>query len=309
MYQSILDKMSRMRIFGKWPVARYLSWNKRVWDHMTIPRSATSSRLALLYGNFLHSLVRAQGNRKQAFHTSFLRNRPELELIRRLSCQRCEGSTLNISVLGCSAGAEVYSVLWTIRTARPDLKVVMNAVDISRDILEFAQKGIYSLKAPEWGDVPVFGHMTEEEMLQIFDIMEDHARIKPWIKEGIVWRLGNAGDPAMLDLLGLQDMVVANNFLCHMEPPGAERCLRNIARLVKPGGYIFVSGVDLDVRTTVALDLGWKPVPDLMEEIHEGDPWRRDLWPWHYGGLEPFDKRRPDWKVRYASCFRAGEQI
>jgi hypothetical protein len=33
-------------------------------------------------------------------------------------------------------------------------------------------------------------------------------------------------------LLGLQDIVIANRFLCHMEPRDAERCLRNIARLV-----------------------------------------------------------------------------
>src|SRR5438034_4334882 len=44
------------------------------------------------------------------------------------------------------------------------------------------------------------------------------------------------------------------------------------SRLVSPGGYLFVSGVDLDVRTKVALDLGWEPVPELIKEIHNGDP-------------------------------------
>jgi 2-polyprenyl-3-methyl-5-hydroxy-6-metoxy-1,4-benzoquinol methylase len=79
---------------------------------------------------------------------------------------------------------------------------------------------------------------------------------------------------------------VANRFLCHMEPAAAERCLRNIARLVKPGGYLFVSGVDLDVRTRVARGMGWKPVMDLIREIHEGDPSSRDGWPVDYTGLE-----------------------
>jgi len=41
--------------------------------------------------------------------------------------------------------------------------------------------------------------------------------------------------------------VVANRFLCHMEPPDAQNCLRNIGRLVKPGEYLFVTGIDLDV--------------------------------------------------------------
>ncbi len=59
-------------------------------------------------------------------------------------------------------------------------------------------------------------------------------------------------------------MVVASNFLCHMAPADAEQYLGNITRLVSPGGYLFVSGVDLDVRTKVAFDLGWEPVRELM---------------------------------------------
>ena len=59
-----------------------------------------------------------------------------------------------------------------------------------------------------------------------------------------------------------------------------------------PDGYLFVSGVDLDVRTKVALDLGWEPVPELMAEIHDGDPLVRADWPWHWWGLEPLDRRR-----------------
>ena len=51
----------------------------------------------------------------------------------------------------------------------------------------------------------------------------------------------------------------------------AERCLRNIARLVSPHGYLFVSGIDLDIRTKVAADLGWNPLQELLEQIHEGD--------------------------------------
>ena len=63
----------------------------------------------------------------------------------------------------------------------------------------------------------------------------------------------DAADPELINILGPQDMVVASNFLCHMAPADAEKCLGNIAQLVSPGGYLFVSGVDLDVRTKVQL--------------------------------------------------------
>jgi len=89
-----------------------------------------------------------------------------------------------------------------------------------------------------------------------------------------------------------------------MESSEAETCLRNIVRLVVPGGYLFVSGIDLDVRTKVARELGWKPVLDLLEDVHDGDVSIRQSWPFEYWGLEPLDKRRSDWKVRYASVFQ-----
>jgi len=88
--------------------------------------------------------------------------------------------------------------------------------------------------------------------------------------------------------------------------PQAEDCLRNLARLVKPGGYLFVSGVDLGVRSKVARKLGWRPVAELISDIHEGDPSLRRDWPLEYWGLEPFDQGRVDWKTRYASVFQPG---
>jgi len=306
MSQSFLTKIAKIRILGKSPVNSYLRLNRRIWRYL--PPSLTTLRPISSYGSFLQTLVRLRANRRQNFGTLFLRNRPQLELIRRLSNQRDNGSHLKISVLACSNGAEVYSIMWTIRSSRPDLKIVMNAIDISKEVLELAQRGIYSLNTPELVGEQIFKRMTEEEIGQMFDREGARAKVKLGIKEGINWHLGNAGDPEIIDALGPQDIVVANNFLCHMDPTNAERCLRNIARLVTPGGYLFVSGIDLDIRTKVALDLGWKPVTDLMEEIHNGDPSVKGDWPWKWWGLEPFNKRREDWKVRYASGFQLGER-
>ena len=172
-----------------------------------------------------------------------------------------------------------------------------------------AQKGVYSLETPELVEERIFRRMTAEEMREMFNIEGDLAGIRSWIKQGINWHLGDAGDPKILNVLGPQDVVVANNFLCHMDPSDAEKCLRNIAKLVNPGGYLFVSGIDLDVRTKVARDLGWKSLQDLIEEIHDGDPSLRRDWPWEWWGLEPLNQRRRDWKIRYASGFRLGKEV
>ena len=193
---------------------------------------------------------------------------------------------------------------WRIRSARPDLRLTLHAVDISKQAVEFAKRGEYSLTASQLSSTAIFERMTTAEMEEFFDRDGDVMRVKSWIKEGIDWQVGDAGERGIVDALGPQDIVVANNFLCHMDAPEAEACLRNIARLIRTHGYVFVSGIDLDVRTKVAFDLGWEPLQELLEEIHEGDPCMRELWPCQYAGLEPINKKRQDWRTRYAAAFQ-----
>ena len=298
----ILAKATRLKILGKSPAGFYLRLNQWIWERL--PSRVRNLYPVRSYGEWLHTLVCLRARRQMYLGTFFLRNRPALELMCRLARRKTQGSTLRIAVLGCSIGAEVHSILWTIRSARPDLKVLLDAVDISQEILTFAEKGIYAPETSDLVGASIFERLSEAEKVEMFDWEGDQAEVKSWLREGITWQVDNAAAPELKDILEPQDMVVASNFLCHMMPAEAEKCLRNMARLVRPGGYLFVSGVDLDVRTKVALDLGWEAVPELMAEIHEGDPSVRGDWPWQWWGLEPLNRRRHDWQTRYAACFR-----
>ena len=309
----------------------YLFQSRWIWRHL--PNSLKKLSIGRAYGRHLHALISSYSKRGQSHGTFFQRNRPEMELMCRLVGQKAHGARVAIAVLACSKGAEVYSILWSIRTSRPDLKVTLQAVDISQEIIDFAKEGAYSLKGPAslkaqdhlamteeekliWitcrdqgpdQSLSIFERLDKSEMDAMFDRVGDQVKVKSWLKEGITWRLGDASAPELIHALGTQDVVVANRFLCHMEPAAAERCLRNIAGLVKPGGYVFVSGVDLDVRTKVTKEMDWKPVPDLIREIHEGDFSLAMGWPLEWWGLEPFSKDHPDWRIRYASVFQVGE--
>jgi chemotaxis methyl-accepting protein methylase len=245
--------------------------------------------------------------------------------MRRLVNQKARNSTVQIAVLACSKGAEVYSIIWTIRSARPDLKIHLYAVDISPEIVDFARRGVYSRKGLDgmalredertqtenvlWNtcrdqNAPIFERMTDHEFAAMFELQGDYAAIRPWLKQGITWLCADAGDPELVSHMGPQDIVVANRFLCHMKPAAAERCLLRVARLVKPGGYLFLSGVDLDVRTKVVQKMGCKPVTEFIREIHEGDASLNEGWPLEYWGLEPLRENRRDWEIRYASVFQ-----
>jgi chemotaxis methyl-accepting protein methylase len=287
--------------------------------------------LGRTYARYLDWTVRRCSDRKQFVATFFLRNRPELLLLSRLLEDRPSRSRVSIAVMACSKGAEVYSLVWAVRSARPDLELNVGAVDISQEIVDFAKDGIYSLnrddafraisdKASESDErierstskdqnAWMFERMTSDEMRAMFNIQGGVAEVKSDLRIGISWLCGDAGDPQLQTFLGLQDIVVANRFLCHMKPDAAAKCLRNIAKLVRPGGYLFVTGIDLDVRTQVASDLGWQPVPDLIREIHDGDDSIRRGWPTEYWGLEPFDSKRPDWNIRYASVFQITDAL
>jgi SAM-dependent methyltransferase len=299
--RSWLARLVRSRILGRSPVSGYLRLSQRLWNRL--PPSVAEFGPIRRCGNTLHALAKLHGTRRQACSTFFLRSRPQLELVRRL-VERIEAKTLRVAVLGCSTGAEAYSLAWRIRSARPDLQLVMNAVDISRRAIEVASRGAYSLATRQVTDTNIFERMTQAEIRELFDIDGDAATVKPWISEAIEWHIGDAGGAKTVAALGPQDIVVANNFLCHMPDAAAERCLHNIAHLVRPHGYLLVSGIDLDVRSKVADELGWRPVEELLEEIHEGDPCMRQLWPCHYGGLEPLNKKRADWRRRYAAAFQ-----
>jgi CheR methyltransferase, SAM binding domain len=303
---AISAKAAKLKLFGKSPAGFYLRLNRRIWD--TIPLGLRNFYPIRACGAWLHSLVRLHATRQQYFGTFFLRNRPALELMRRVAEDKAEGSTLRIAVLACSIGAEVYSILWTIRSARPDLKVLLCAVDISKEILRFAEKGVYAPRTCGLVGSSIFERLTAREIEHMFDLEGDDASVKPWLREGIAWQLGDASSPELVNVLGPQDIVVANNFLCHMEPPAAENCLRNIVGLVDREGYLFVSGIDLEVRAKVAHELGWRPVPELLVQIHDGDPSIREGWPFCWWGLEPLDPRRPDWQLRYAAFFQIPAQ-
>ena len=194
-------------------------------------------------------------------------------------------------------------MLWVVRSARPDLRLQMRGLDISPEVLRIAQAAVYTDESSRTEN-SIFERLSDVEMNEIFDRSGNKATVKPWIRAGTTWHVGDATDPALLGILGPQDIVVASNFLCHMPAILADRCLRNIAGLVDGGGHLFVVGVDLEVRAKVARDLCWQPVPDLIREIHDGDPSVRSGWPCEWWGLEPLNDRRHDWQLRYAAAYR-----
>ncbi|MET0390680.1 MAG: CheR family methyltransferase [Polyangiales bacterium] len=274
----------------------FMRANAFIW--FRLPKPVLELPPVQTYGTFLQKLVRIRSRREQNPRTYFLRNRPELELICDLVSRAPQNATFKIAVLACSMGAEAYTILAGVRKARPDLKVEMRGLDISPEPLEIAKHGLWSRDAFQ------LERLSPAELDFFFDREGDKLRVKQSLRDSVQFSLDDATNPEVLAKLGPQNMVIANRFLCHMQPAHAEASLRTIASAVAPGGYLVCEGVDVDVRTKVVKSLGWKPIVEKLEAIHDGDHTMRDGWPWEYWALEPLDKSHPDWQLRYATIFQ-----
>jgi hypothetical protein len=74
--------------------------------------------------------------------------------------------------------------------------------------------------------------LSPETIEELFDTNRGTFRIKPCLADGIRWLVADARDPNLIDLMGVQDVLLANNFLVHMKPaaassaPGRAVCLQ-----------------------------------------------------------------------------------
>ncbi len=280
----------------------FLRVNQATWKRL--PAWLRNTRLLRWYGGILHRIVRTRAQRRQYHGTAFLRNRPELEQIVRVARARPEGSALKIAVLGCSSGCEVYSVLWSIRSARPDLDVRSQALDIAPQIVEAARLAVYTPESSQLVDSSIFERLSEQERLAMFDWDGESGTVKPVDppRNPMARRRCVRSRPH-------QDSGAAGHRARQQFPVSHARgsCGVLSAKHRPAGGaegHLFVLGVDLEVREKVARELGWQPVPDLIREIHDGDPSVRKDWPWDWWGLEPLNDRRKDWQLRYGVAFR-----
>jgi chemotaxis methyl-accepting protein methylase len=266
-----------------------------------------NSRLAVICGRFVQRRNRArQTRRPDSGHTYFLRNMAQFEVLRDIALDWPATDVLRFASIGCSTGAEVYSALWMIRRARPELRIRAVGADISPSAIRTARSGRYARTDRE---VQRLGPDQIESLFRgrLFEADGDTLAVQPWVAGGARWLEASVLDPALVDQLGPQDVVFVNNILCHFPDPEAKAGLVNITRLLVPGGYLFISGVDLDVKTRVTQAAGLVPVRARLEELYEGDAQALRRWPATYWGPEPLDRTRRDWVIRYATLFRAAE--
>lgn len=284
---------------------------RAIWE--TIPSSVRRTPTMFRVGRYIHRKFVRDTVRFQSHYTHFLRNPPLLSAVASLTSGYPANGNLNITSIGCSTGAELYSFLHAIKKARSDLHVKAQGADISEVVVEVAKRGIYFPDTPAAeGGLYVAGRaeVTSEDVPSLIEILEPLAdgslRVKSRLRQDVAWLTADATDEGLSNLIGRQDIVLANNFMGPMPDELAERCIANMMRLVVPGGYLVVDGIDLDIKIKVLKASRFRPVLTNQEEIWSSES-SRGGWPWLRWAREPFDRSEADWAYRYSVIFQSGD--
>jgi len=154
--------------------------------------------------------------------------------------------------MGCSTGPELYSVLWSLRSARPDMTISAIGADVREDVVAKARDATYSLHDDE------VIRLSDAKIEALFDHVGDGIRVKEWIRKDTRWVVADALDPQLRNELGAADLLVANNFIGAMPDEVAERCLENLLGLISSGGYFAFNG-ELDLKRDLSRSMASHP--------------------------------------------------
>jgi chemotaxis methyl-accepting protein methylase len=213
------------------------------------------------------------------------------------------GAPFRVLLFGCSSGAEAFSLASALQERRPGARWEIDCFDIEPEMVARARSGTYPVR-----EVVAQRTASPEFVSRTFDVRGDDLVVKAKLRERVRFDVGDVLDETLIARLAPAHLVVAQNFLYHLERRDAVRAFGHLIRLLQPRGVLAVDGADLDLRTEITAAAELEPWPAEIERIHEEARVERGYaWPRIYWGLEPYQPWRRDAQRRYATMFvRAG---
>lgn len=206
---------------------------------------------------------------------------------------------LVISVMGCSNGAEAYTISSILSDRRPKLEYEVHAYDINPDCISKARRATFAHEE-------IFNNkiITRHFIDSTFDRQNDLFVVKPEIRRRIRFEMANILDDDLHRRIPHCDIVFAQNFLFHMPPRTSAQAFGNIIRFLNTKAVLFIDGMDLGLRQKLTRKNQLAPLEYKIEEIHNEARRAREIgWPYQYWGLEPFLTTRRDGQRRYSTIF------
>jgi chemotaxis protein methyltransferase CheR len=206
---------------------------------------------------------------------------------------------MEVAVFACCSGEEAYTLAYVLSARVPGLPVRIRGYDIVPEVVEQAKRAAYPREQ-------VFSSpfVNDEFANALFDCKDDVCRVKPQYVSPVSFEVGDITDAAYMDQLPRCELVFAQNVLFHLPRPVAKNAFKNLVRMLRPGGALFVNGMDMDMRVRLTKQYGLEPVAERIAEIHEDARVDRGAnWADSYWGREPLKMSR-DWVRKYCTIYR-----
>ncbi len=152
-----------------------------------------------------------------------------------------------------SSGEEAYSAAILLRESLHDIdkwSITVVATDISRKVLDHAQKGLYGEYA--------LAQMSTLRRTRWFRKVDDKFQLKDEIRRMVRFTFHNLREPFAMNGF---DLVLLRNVLMYFDMPMKLRAIDTACKAVAAGGYLFVGDVD-PIRSTSELRDAMKLSPD-----------------------------------------------
>ena len=147
-----------------------------------------------------------------------------------------------------SSGQEAYSLAITLQENLPaGWSYEIMGSDISTEMIKRAE-------AAEYSQVEVNRGLPATQLVQYFERAGAHWRITPALRRNVSFKLMNLTAP--LPALPPFDVIFLRNVLIYFDVATKKTVLRNVARLLRPDGWLFLGAAE----TTIGIDDNYERV-------------------------------------------------
>jgi chemotaxis methyl-accepting protein methylase len=267
--------------------------------------------VSLTLGTWLHRRLRDQSPRStQHAFTCFYRAPTQLAaltgpVLQHLGLGAVQAGAarrrLRVLLYACSNGAEAYTWSAWLAALRPDLDVSIEASDLHPALVERARCGRYT-----WEEITQHQTVPAWFIDEVFDRDGDEFVVNERTRRRVRFSCADIVQDDLRGRFGQADIVLAQNVLFHLPPNAARRAFANVLRTLAPAGALFIEGMDQDLRVSLTLANGLRPLIWRNREIYEES--RRLIparWWQVYYGAEPWLPLRRHRLHRYGSIFLA----
>ncbi|MBW3584979.1 MAG: tetratricopeptide repeat protein, partial [Cyanobacteria bacterium 0813] len=186
--------------------------------------------------------------------------------------------TLRIWSAGCSTGEEPYSLVIILKQLIPDWEkwnILVLGTDINQEVIEKAQRGIYSL----WS----FRLVDPELQRRYFDRGKIDWKIDRNLRKLVSFSCVNLvtdNFPNIYTDINNMDLILCRNVFVYFENQYISQVLKKFAKTLRPGGYLMTGHAE--VHNHVMHDFQPKVFPESVvyqaKNVLEEEPGKIESW-------------------------------